>query len=317
MRVLVTDAEYARLDIESDVLGAAGHELAVARCRTPEEVIAAAGGADALLVQYAPVPAEVFEALPGLRLVSRYGVGVDGVDLDAARARGVWVCNVPDYGTVEVALHAVAMLLALLRNLAGHDREVRAGRWDYHLGGELHRPSAQTLGVVGLGRIGRLTMERAAPWFAECVGYDPHLPAELWPRGVERVPLEDLFARSNAVTLHLPLTDATQGLAGADLLSRLPAGSYLVNTARGGLVDPDAVLRALEEGRLAGVALDVLPEEPPDRNSPLLSHPRALITPHVAWYSEEAEAELRRKAALNVLEWARTGRPPYAVVEGR
>jgi D-3-phosphoglycerate dehydrogenase len=119
------------------------------------------------------------------------------------------------------------------------------------------------------------------------------------------------------VTLHLPLTDATQGLAGADLLGRLPAGSYLVNTARGGLVDPDAVLRALEEGRLAGVALDVLPEEPPDRNSPLLSHPRALITPHVAWYSEEAEAELRRKAALNVLEWARTGRPPYAVVEGR
>src|SRR5687767_8459703 len=253
MRVLVTDAEYQRLDIEADVLTASGHELLTADCRTADEVIEAARDVDAVLVQYAPITAEVLEALPRLRLVSRYGVGVDDVDLEAARARGVWVCNVPDYGTAEVALHATAMLLALVRNLAGHDREVRAGRWDYHLGGKLHRPSEMTLGVVGLGRIGRLTMERAAPWFAGCVGYDPHLPAELWPRGVERVPLEDLFARSNAVTLHLPLTDATQGLAGADLLGRLPAGSYLVNTARGGLVDPDAVLRALEEGRLAGV----------------------------------------------------------------
>ena len=317
MRVLVTDAEYASLDIESDVLSAAGHDLSVATCRTVEEVVEAARGADALLVQYAPVTAEVFEALPALRLVSRYGVGVDSVDVAAARARGVWVCNVPDYGTVEVALHAVAMLLALLRNLAGHDREVRAGRWDYHLGGALRRPSGQTLGVVGLGRIGRMTMERAAPWFADCVGYDPQLPEESWPPGVERVSLEELFARSNAVTLHLPLSSDTHGLVGADLLGRLPAGSYLVTTARGGLVDVDAVLQALEDGRLAGVALDVLPGEPPDPESPLLTHPRALLTPHVAWYSEEAEAELRRKAALNVVEWARTGRPPYAVVQGR
>jgi D-3-phosphoglycerate dehydrogenase len=317
LRVLVTDAEYETLDIESDVLTAAGHELAVADCRTSGDVIAAARGADALLVQYAPVTAEVFEALPELRLVSRYGVGVDSVDVGAARARGVWVCNVPDYGTVEVALHAVAMLLALLRNLAGHDRDVRAGRWDYHLGGALRRPSGQTLGVVGLGRIGRMTMERAAPWFAGCVGYDPHLPEESWPPGVERVSLEELFARSNAVTLHLPLTGDTQGLVGADLLGRLPAGSYLVNTARGGLVDVDAVLQALEDGRLAGVALDVLPTEPPDPQSPLLTHPRALLTPHVAWYSAEAESELRRRAALNVVEWARTGRPPHAVVQGR
>lgn len=317
MRVLVTDAEYASLDIESDLLTAAGHELTVAECRTAEDVIAAGHGADALLVQYAPVTAEVIEALPGVRLVSRYGVGVDAVDLDAARSRGVWVCNVPDYGTVEVALHAVAMLLALMRNLAGHDREVRAGRWDHHLGGVLHRPGELTLGVVGLGRIGRLTTERAAPWFGACLGYDPHLPDSAWPEGVERVSLEDLFARSNAVTLHLPLTEDTRGLVGARLLRRMPAGSHLVNTARGGLVDPDAVLSALAEGRLAGVALDVLPQEPPDPGHPLLTHPRALLTPHVGWYWEEAEAELRRKAASNVVEWARTGRPRYAVVQGR
>ncbi len=317
MRVLVTDADYGALDIEAGVLSAAGHELLTAQCRTPAEVIEAAQDVDALLVQYAPITAEVLDALPQLRLVSRYGVGVDVVDQDAARARGVWVCNVPDHGTTEVALHAVGMLLALLRNLAGHDRHVHAGCWDHRLGGRLPRPGGLTLGVVGLGRIGRTTMEGAAPWFGGVVGYDPYLPDDAWPAGVERLGLEELFTRSNAVTLHLPLTVDTQGLVGADLLARMPAGSYLVNTARGGLVDLDAVLQALEDGRLAGVGLDVLPREPPPADHPLLTHPRALLTPHVAWYSEEAEVELRRKAAQNAVSWAATGRPDYVVVEGR
>jgi D-3-phosphoglycerate dehydrogenase len=317
MRVLVTDAEYASLDIEAGVLGAAGHELRTARCTTAQEVVDAAGDADALLVQYAPITAEVFDALPRLRLVSRYGVGVDVVDQEAARARGVWVCNVPDYGTAEVALHATALLLALLRNLGGHDREVRAGRWNYQLGGPLRRTDGLTLGVLGLGRIGRMTAERATPWFGGCVGYDPYLPDAAWPAGVERVDLDEVFARSNAVTLHLPLTDGTRGLVEAERLSRMPPGSYLVNTARGGLVDLDALVHALDDGRLAGVALDVLPQEPPEWGHPLLTHPRALLTPHVGWYSEEAEAELRRKAAQNIVDWASTGRPTYPVVEGR
>jgi D-3-phosphoglycerate dehydrogenase len=317
MRVLVTDADYGALDLVAVVLGAAGHELRTAQCRTAAEVIEAARDVDAVLVQYAPITAEVLDALPGLRLVSRYGVGVDVVDLDAARERGVWVCNVPDYGTTEVALHAVAMLLALMRNLTGHDREVHAGRWDHRLGGRLPRPGGLTLGVVGLGRIGRTTMEGAAPWFGGVVGYDPYLPDDAWPAGVERLGLPELFARSNAVTLHLPLTPETQGLVGADLLARMPAGSFLVNTARGGLVQLDAVAQALADGRLAGVGLDVLPQEPPPADHPLLADPRALLTPHVAWYSAEAEVELRRKAARNVVSWAETGRPDYVVVEGR
>jgi len=317
MKVLVTDAEYTSLDIEADVLTAAGHQLVTASCRTPADVIEAATGADALLVQYAPITAEVLQSLPQLRLVSRYGVGVDVVDTGAASEHGVWVCNVPDYGTEEVALHAVAMLLALMRNLAGHDREVRDGRWDYQLGGPLRRPSFLTLGVVGLGRIGRMTAERAGPWFGAVVGYDPYLPDNAWPNDIERLDVPDLFARSSAVTLHLPLTDATREFVGTDLIGRMPPGSYLVNTARGGLVDIDAVLDALEDGHLAGVALDVLPHEPPPKGHPLLSHSRALITPHVAWYSTEAEIELRRKAAQNIVDWARTGRPTYAVVEGR
>jgi D-3-phosphoglycerate dehydrogenase / 2-oxoglutarate reductase len=317
MKALVTDAEYTSLDLEAEVLAAEGHELVSASCRTADEVIEAGAGVDAMLVQYVPITAAVFEALPQLRLVSRYGVGVDSVDTEAAREHGVWVCNVPDYGTTEVSLHAVAMLLALLRNLAGHDREVRAGHWDYHLGGDLRRPSSLTLGVVGLGRIGRMTAERAAPWFGAVVGYDPHLPDTAWPEAFERVELPDLFARSSAVTLHLPLTNTTRGFIGHDLLGRMPTGSYLVNTARGGLIDLDALLQALQSGQLAGAALDVMPQEPPPEDHPLLTHPRALITPHVAWYSVEAEVELRRKAAQNIVDWARTGRPTYAVVEGR
>jgi D-3-phosphoglycerate dehydrogenase / 2-oxoglutarate reductase len=317
MKVLVTDAEYSSLDIEAEVLTAGGHELVRAFCRTPEEVIEAGAGIDAFLVQYAPITAEVFEALPQLRLVSRYGVGVDAVDTDTAARHGVWVCNVPDYGTTEVALHAVAMLLALLRNVAGHDREVRAGHWDYHLGGHLHRPSSLTLGVVGLGRIGQMTAERAAPWFGRVVGYDPYLPDPAWPDFIERLGLEEVFARSSAITLHLPLTEDTRGLVGSEHLGRMPNGSYLVNTARGGLVDLDALFDALQSGQLAGAALDVLPDEPPPKGHPLLTHPRALITPHVAWYSAEAEVELRRKAAQNIVDLASTGRPTYAVVEGR
>jgi D-3-phosphoglycerate dehydrogenase / 2-oxoglutarate reductase len=315
MKVLVTDAEYSSLDIEAEVLAGAGYELVVASCRTPEEVIEAAAGVDALLVQYAPITADVFEAVPQLKLVSRYGVGVDAVDTEAARKQGVWVCNVPDYGTTEVALQAVAMLLALLRNVAGHDREVRAGHWDYHLGGQLRRPSSLTLGVVGLVDAWRRSGQR------------PGL-ARLWvTTHTCRIPngrmawngsgMEDVFARSSAITLHLPLTEDTLGLVGTELLGRMPSGSYLVNTARGGLIDLDALVEALDSGQLAGAALDVLPEEPPPKDHPLLRHPRALITPHVAWYSEEAEVELRRKAAQNIVDWARTGRPTYAVVEGR
>src|SRR5215204_3174792 len=232
-----------------------------------------------------------------------------------SRAYGCATCRT--MGTTEVALQAVAMLLALLRNVAGHDREVRAGHWDYHRGGQLRRPSSLTLGVVGLGRIGRMAAERAAPWFGAVFGYDPDLPDDAWPDDVQRLDLLDLFRRSSAVTLHLPLDDTTRGFVGTELLSLMPGGSYLVNTARGGLVDLDAVLDALEAGGLAGVALDVLPEEPPPQDHPLLSHPRALITPHVAWYSTESEIELRRKASQNIVDWARTGRPTYAVVEGR
>ncbi len=317
MKVLITDFDYADVELERHVLEGAGLELTTAQCRTEEDVIEAGRGVSALLTQYAPITARVLAELPELRMVGRYGVGYDIVDVEAARERGVWVANVPDYGTEEVAVPALSMALALLRHLPLYDRDVKGGRWHPASTGPLFRLKNLTLGVVGLGRIGGTFARRASPWFGKTLGCDPYLAEDAWPEGVERASLEEVFSESLVVSLHPPLTEETRGFIDRDLLGRMPEGGYLVNTARGGLVVMDDLLWALEEGPLAGAALDVLPHEPPAPDHPLLSNPNVILTPHAAFYSLEAEEEVRRKAALNVVSWAREGRPLYPVVEGR
>jgi D-3-phosphoglycerate dehydrogenase len=316
LRVLIADFDYADVDLERHVLEGAGLELITAQCRTEEDVIEAGRGVSALLTQYAPITAGVFDALPELRMVGRYGVGYDIVDVEAARERGVWVANVPDYGTEEVAVHALSMALALLRHLPLYDRDVKGGRWHPASTGPLFRLKNLTLGVVGLGRIGGTFARRASPWFGRTLGCDPYLGDDAWPEGVERAGLEEVFSESLVVSLHPPLTEETRGFIDRDLLGRMPQGGYLVNTARGGLVVMEDLLWALDEGPLGGAALDVLPHEPPAPDHPLLSNPNVILTPHAAFYSLEAEEEVRRKAAQNVVSWAREGRPLYPVVEG-
>ena len=317
MRVLITDFDYVDVEIERRILEDAGLEVVAAQCRTEEDVVEAGRGASALLTQYAPITARVMDELPELRFVGRYGVGYDVVDVAAARECGVWVANVPDYGTEEVAAHALSMAFALLRHLPLYDRGVRDGRWHPHSTGPLHRLKNLTLGVVGVGRIGGTLARRASPWFGRTLGCDPYLEEDDWPEGVERGSLEEVFAGSFLVSLHAPLNEETRGLVDRGLLERMPEGGYLVNTARGGLVAMDDLLWALEEGPLAGAALDVLPQEPPPVDHPLLSNPNVILTPHAAFYSLEAEEEARTKAARNVVSWVEEGRPLYPVVEGR
>jgi D-3-phosphoglycerate dehydrogenase len=317
LKVLITDFDYADVELERRVLEGAGLELITAQCRTEEDVIEAGRGVSALLTQYAPITARVLAELPELRMVGRYGVGYDIVDVEAAREGGVWVANVPDYGTEEVAVHAVSMALALLRHLPLYDRDVKGGRWHPASTGPLFRLKNLTLGVVGLGRIGGTVARRASPWFGKTLGCDPYLEEDAWPEGVEWARLEEVFSESLVVSLHPPLTEETRGFIDRDLLGRMPEGSYLINTARGGLVVMDDLLWALEEGPLAGAALDVLPHEPPPPDHPLLSNPNVILTPHAAFYSLEAEEEVRCKAAQNVVSWAREGRPLYPVVEGK
>jgi D-3-phosphoglycerate dehydrogenase len=317
LKVLIADFDYADVELERTILEGAGLEVVEARCRTEEDVIEAGTGASALLTQYAPITARVLAGLPELRMVGRYGVGYDIVDVEAARERGVWVANVPDYGTEEVAVHALAMALGLLRHLPLYDRDVRGGRWHPVSTGPLYRLKNLTLGVVGLGRIGGTFARRASPWFGRTLGCDPYLEEDAWPGGVERASLEEVFSESAIVSLHTPLTSETRGFIERNLFGRMQEGSYLVNTARGDLVVMEDLLWALGEGPLAGAALDVLPQEPPPPDHPLLGYPNVVLTPHAAFYSLEAEEEARRKSALNVVSWAQEGRPLYPVVEGR
>jgi D-3-phosphoglycerate dehydrogenase len=288
----------------------------LAQCRTAEQVIQAGQEANVLLTQYAPVTREVLEALPQVRLVCRYGVGVDNIDLNAAEDLGVWVANVPDYGVGEVATHALAMALALIRHLPMFDRQVEQGRWHYLETGPLRRPSTLTLGVVGHGRIGSRMAQLAAPSFGHVLACDPYIPNSAFPENVQRVDQNELFNQSDVVSLHVPLTDETKNMVDRHRLGQMPGDSYLVNTARGGIVNLDDLLEALDNGHLSGAAMDVLPEEPPPDAHPVLFHPRILLSPHSAFFSVEAEQELRRKIALNVVDWAEKGRPTYVVVEG-
>ncbi len=316
MKVLVTDHDFPDLGLERGIFAEAGIDIVSAQCRSEGDVVAAADGCDALLVQYAPVTDAVLAALPRVGIVSRFGAGYDTIDPEACARHGVWLANSPDYGVGEVATHALAMALALLRHLPMYDRDVRAGRWHYLSAGPIRRASGLTAGIVGLGRIGKRFAHLARNCFGRVIAVDPYLIDGDFPAYVERATAADLFEGADVISLHVPLTAETRGMVGAALLSRIRPGAILVNTARGAVVDIDALLAALDAGRLAAAALDVLPSEPLAVDHPLARHPRVLLTPHAAFYSAEAEVELRRKAALNVVQWARQGRPAYCVVAG-
>ena len=317
MRFLVTDHDFPDLDLERGLFDQAGMELAVAQCRTEQDVIEAAAGCAGLLVQYAPVNARVFAARPEIRIVSRFGAGFDTVDTGDARRFGVWVANSPDYGVGEVATHALAMALSLVRHLHRFERDVRAGTWHYASTGGLPRPAQLTLGILGLGRIGKRMASLSRNVFGAVVACDPYVIDTDFPAFVGRVSKDQLFRTADVVSLHVPLTDETRGMVDRRVLSLMKKGSFLVNTARGAVVNVDDALSALDSGRLEGAAFDVLPQEPPSADDRLLAHPRVLLSPHAAFYSVDGERELRTKAAQNLIDWARTGRPKYVVVEGR
>ena len=318
MKFLITDHDFPDVDLETQLLRDAGMEVATAQCRTEDDVIEAAKGCSGILAQYAPMNARVFAALPEVRVVSRMGAGFDTVNTADAKEYGVWVANSPDYGVGEVATHALGMAIALVRHIPFYDRHVRAGNWHYTSAGKLRRVSDMTLGILGFGRIGKRMAHLSSNVFGRVIACDPYIgDGDFFPDRVARVDQEQLFGEADVVSLHVPLNDETRGIANARMLHLMKRGSFLVNTARGSVANLDHVLAALDSGQLDGAALDVLPVEPPPPHHPLLTHPRVLLTPHAAFYSVEGERELRRKAAQNLVDWARTGRPTYVVSEGR
>jgi phosphoglycerate dehydrogenase-like enzyme len=281
----------------------------------PAAIAAAAADATAVCVGYALLDRPLLDRLPASRVVATMSAGVDMVDLDAATDRGIWVANVPAAATEEVAVHALAMALALVRHLPFMDRDVRGGHWRLRLDEPPRRPATLTLGLLGLGHIGLRTAELARGVFGAVAAHDPGVPQDAWPPDVERLELGALAARADVLSLHLPHEPGAPPLVDAALLGSLPRGAFLVNVSRGALVDRAALLAALDSGRLAGAALDVLDREPPPSRDAVVHHPRVLVTPHAAFLSAETADAYPREQAANVLAWQRTGRPLTPVRE--
>ena len=313
--VAVTDHVFPDLEQEHEILGAEGHELRFeANATSPEEVAAAVTGADAVLNCYAKMPGDVIRGLSGCRIIARYGIGLDTIDMDAANAMGIVVTNVPDYCIDEVSDHALSLALSLARGVVLLDRRVRSGSWTPTDARPLHRLRGRIFGLVGFGRIARALAVKASAVGFEIVATDPYVPDDaVREAGAEPVGLDELLARADVVSLHVPLSDESHHLIDAGALTAMKDGAILVNTSRGPLVDTDALRDALEAGRLGGAALDVLEHEPPSLDDPLLRRDDVVITPHAGFYSEESLRELQRKAVEQVVAALRGERPRYAV----
>ena len=318
--VVIADYDYGDVAIEREIIEGAGFALRALQCTSEDELVAGAEDADSVVTQYAPVGARTVAELPRLRHIARYGVGLDIVDVDAATAAGVLVTNVPaDYCRDEVADHALAMVLFFARKLRVFDKAVHAGTWRWQAGRPLRRLRGSQLGIVGLGSIGRAIAERAAAFGLELVAHDPYLDTAAAERlGVRLVEFGELIETSDYVVVQAPLTDETRGLFDRATLARMKPDAVLIDTARGPIVQTEALYDALRNGPLAGAALDDLPEEPAKQRSwqpdnPLLTLPNCLVTPHVAYYSDDSIRYARTFASEEVVRVLR-GEPPRSPV---
>ncbi len=297
-RAVITDGGYASYDVERRVLAEADADVIVlerpGRGRLKEGI----AGAHALLVRQSVIDAEIFDCCPECRVVARYGVGVDNVDLKEATARGVVVANTPGFCDADVAMHAAALVLALARRVVSHDRRIRAGEWDIGSSEPIHRLEGRTVGLLGLGAIGRRLAGMLRGFEAKVIAHDPYVDEKAARElGVEIVDLDDLFRRSDFVSIHAPLTEETRHVVSGRTLGLMKEEAFLINTSRGGLVEEGALVGALESGKLAGAALDVFEREPCPMESQLRSFPNVILSDHAGWYSEESLAELQRRTA--------------------
>ncbi|MER7809547.1 C-terminal binding protein [Streptomyces sp900116325] len=312
--VVFTDPEELDVGPGARLLADAGFDTRVVGSRDPDAIAAVARDAVALIVGYAPVEAGLLDRLPGVGMLATMSAGYDMIDTVQARRRGLWVSNLPHAATEDVAVHALAGALSLVRALPQADATVRGGGWNTEFAEVPRRAGELTLGLLGFGRIARALARIAAPVFGRVAAYDPHADEAGWPDGVERLGLDELVGASDVLSLHTPLTPQTRGIVDAALLARMRPGAFLVNVARGELVDTTALLAALDSGRLGAAALDVFPVEPPPLDDPLRSHPRIQLSPHSAYLSDASQRAYVCAPAENVIAWHRTGRPLTPVV---
>ena len=310
-KVVITDCDHGSIEEEQEEFDRIGAQLILAQVQEEKDLIRVCREADGLLNQYALLTRGVLENLPKCKVVARYGVGVDSVDLRAATDLGIVVANVPDYCMDEVANQTIAMLLTLIRKTAFFDQKVKSGQWDFHLGIPIYRTKGKTLGLIGCGKIGLEVAKRISAFGVRVVVFDPYL--EKTPEGVELRDLDAVLRESDFISIHCPLNDSTRHLIGDKTFKKMEKKPLLINTSRGPIIEEKALIQALKEGEISGAGLDVLEKEPPNPQSPLLKMDNVILSPHSSFYSEESISELKRRTAKNVSD-VLMGRWPGSVV---
>jgi D-3-phosphoglycerate dehydrogenase / 2-oxoglutarate reductase len=312
--IAVTDSVFPSLDPAKAALARIDFELRMAKSASAEDILAVARDADAILVTYAKLEAPLLRQLTRCKAIGRFGLGVDNIDIKTAAELGISVNYVPDYCMHEVSDHAMALLLALARKIPLSNKLVQAGRWEMPAVVPIHRLAGRVLGLVGFGNIPRALAPKAKAFGLRVVTHDPYVsPDVLAAAGVEGVAFDRLLEISDFVSIHAPLIPATRGLFNAQVFGKMKPGAVLINTARGPLVDEDALIAALDSGRLGGAALDVVAAEPLAKDSKLLGRDNVIVSPHTAFYSVEALAELQTKCAADVARVLSGEKPVYPV----
>jgi len=316
-KTLITDFATPPMDIEEAILKPLGSELALSPDKTEDGLAARVGDADYIITQFAPVTAKVIGAMKKARLIVRYGIGVDNVDLKAAAAKGIPVCNVPDYCIDEVADHTLALILAATRQVVPCANVIKAGQWKLPVPlTALHALKHMTVGIVALGRIGREVVNRLKPFKCRLVAFDPALSADkVRAAGCEPVTLDELYAQSDLITLHCPSTEQTKHMINAGSIARMKKGVIFVNASRGTLCRTPDLIAALRSGHISAAALDVCDPEPIETDSPLLKMDNVVITSHIASVSPQAVKKLREDVARAVARRIQ-GEPLVNVVNG-
>lgn len=312
LKVVLTDYDWPSLELEEKIFADAGIEFKAVNCRSESDVLKHASDADGLIIEYTPLTRAIIEKLNKCKIVSVNAIGIDPIDLQAATDCGICVSNVPDYCIDEVSDHTIALFLSCARKIVQMDRMVKEGKWSFKMAGELYRLRGQVYGLVAFGRIARAVAAKAKAFGLEIMAYDPFMPIEVFKEaGVKQVEsLEQLLAISDYVSIHTPRLPQNRHMIGEKELKLMKKNAYLINVGRGGIVDEQALLKALREGWIAGAGLDVLEEEPPAKENPLIKMDSVVVTPHAAFYSEEAMIEVRTRAAQEVIRVLNEKRSP-------
>ncbi|MBP1846560.1 D-3-phosphoglycerate dehydrogenase [Rhizobium petrolearium] len=315
MKIIKTDGMLAVEPEQLAYLEGLGAEFVEKTLLTEEALIAEARDADALMVLREPITARVLSELKNLKVIGRFGVGLDSIDVGAATQAGVQVTYVPDSNIDEVSTHALALILSLARKLKVYDGAVRKGRWlAMDDGAGITRPDQQILGLIGFGQIGRLTAMKAKAFGYEIIAYDPYISAErISATGARPVSLDELFAQADFISLHIPATPETRKIISIEALRKMKKGAYVINVSRGGLVDETALAEAIQSGHIAGAGIDTFEKEPPAPDNPLLTLDQVIVSPHAAHYSTQSYAEVRSKVFADVAAVLKGEKPRYPV----